>query len=72
MVYFWTGGISEKGEIHERPDKYPEETDMAKKIIWVNETEYDGLLFDPIAEKPYLLTFINTRYSLSNDKNKQL
>ena len=40
MVYFWTGGEAENGDWIPRPDKYPHEKDPAKKIIWLNEEEY--------------------------------
>lgn len=44
-----------------------------KKVIWINETIYDELIFDAskskfIAEKPYFILFVNAKYDSSNDK----
>lgn len=47
-------------------DKYSEVTDMSMKLLEINATTYEEHIFDSakakyIAEKPYFLTFINTK-----------
>lgn len=55
---FWAAGGLE--------DKYPNVTDITRKLLHLNETSYEEYVFDSakakyVADKPYFLTFINTR-----------
>jgi len=59
MPKFWTS-----------TDKY-NQPGHEKKIIWINETIYEELIFDSskakfVADKPYFLMFVNAKYDTSN------
>lgn len=48
-----------------------------KKIIWINETIYEELIFDTskakfVATKPYFLMFVNAKYDTSNIHRKAM
>ena len=60
-----------------KAEKYNEEG-HEHKLIWINETIYNELIFDSskakfvATEKPYFLTFVNAAFEMHNKHRKQL
>ena len=66
MPKFWT-----------KTERYKDEG-FERKMIWVNETIYDELIFDSskakfvATDRPFFLTFVNAKYESSNIHRKAI
>jgi hypothetical protein len=63
-------------KIWTRTEKYKDEG-HEKKIIWINETIYEELIFDSskakfVASKKYFLLFVNAKYDHHNSPRKAM
>jgi len=68
--------IEKMPKMWSRSEKY-NDAGHEKKIIWINETIYEELIFDTskakyVATKPYFLMFVNAKYDSSNMHRKAM